>query len=227
MCICHLNMHSKHVSVIWTCTHPCTVNIYLSLEYAHTHPSTVNYVSVTWTCTANIYIRLLNIHNYPCTVKKFHLKLLNTDCDQGKEQKHWSKLLNTVIRGEDRSTDQSCWTLTVISRRENRSTDQSCWTLTVIRGQEYWSKLLNTDWSEERTGVLIKAVQHCDQITETMIKTVEHCDCDQRRGISTDQSCWTLWLWSKLLNTSCDQLCNWLPAFRLIAACGGWAYSAV
>ena len=60
-----------------------------------------------------------------------------------KRQKHWSKLLNTVIRGG------------------NRNTDQNCWTLTVIREQKYWSKLLNTD-CDQITKTMIKTVEHCD-----------------------------------------------------------------
>ena len=142
MCICHLNMHSKHASVIWT----CTVNIYLSLEHARTHPSIVNYVSVTWTCTANIYVF------WTCTTTHAQWTFVT-----------WSCSTLTVTQGENRSTDQSCWTLTVI-REKDRSTDQRCWTL----------------WSEERTEVLIKAVEHCDQRRE-------------------QES------WSKLLNTDCNQ----------------------
>ena len=52
-------------------------------------------------------------------------------------------------------------------REENKSTDPSCWTLwseerteVLIKAVEHWL------WSEERTGVLIKAVEHCDQRRE-------------------------------------------------------------
>ena len=129
LCICHMNMHSKYICLLNMHNYPCTVNI-CHLKLFNTD-SDRRREQKHWS-------KLLNTDCDQRKGQKYWSKVLNTDwseerikaliqavehCDQRRGQKYWSKLLNTVIRGENRSPDQSCWTLTVI-RGENRSTDQ-------------------------------------------------------------------------------------------------------
>ena len=165
MCICHMNMHSKH--------------IYPSFEHTQLpmHGEKFSLEAVEhWLWPRERTEALIKAveHCDQRRGQKHWSKLLNTDCDQQKrEQKYWSKLLNTdcdqrtgvlikavehwLIRGENRSTDQSCSTLW----SDNRNNDQNCWTLWLWseKRHKHWSKLLNTDCDQSYwTLVVISCV---------------------------------------------------------------------